>query len=66
MGFKSSHWFCLKACCKGYTFCFTTFLARVLERSKAMNKAQNKKKKRSNDLKRSKFQQVQSFDCVHP
>jgi hypothetical protein len=28
MGFKSSHWSCLKACFKGYTFCFTTFLGR--------------------------------------
>ncbi len=28
MGLKSSHWFCLKACFKDYTFCFTTFLVR--------------------------------------
>ncbi len=28
MGLKSSHWSCLKACFKGYTFCFTTFLVR--------------------------------------
>ncbi len=26
MRLKSSHWFCLKVCLKGYTFCFTTFL----------------------------------------
>jgi hypothetical protein len=25
---KSSHWSCLKACFKGYTFCFTTFSVR--------------------------------------
>jgi hypothetical protein len=28
MGLKSSHWSCLKACSKGYTFSFTTFLVR--------------------------------------
>jgi hypothetical protein len=28
MGLKSLHWSCLKACFKGYTFCFTTFLVR--------------------------------------
>ncbi len=28
MGLKSSHWSYLKACFKGYTFCFTTFLVR--------------------------------------
>jgi hypothetical protein len=28
MGLKSSHWCCLKACFKGYKFCFTTFLVR--------------------------------------
>jgi hypothetical protein len=28
MGLKSSRWSCLRACFKGYTFCFTTFLVR--------------------------------------
>ncbi len=28
MSLKSSHWSCLKACFKGYTFCFTSFLVR--------------------------------------
>ncbi len=28
LGLKSSHWSCSKACFKGYTFCFTTFLDR--------------------------------------
>ncbi len=28
MGLKSSHWSCLKACFKGYTFCLTRFLVR--------------------------------------
>jgi hypothetical protein len=28
MGLNSSHWSCLKACFKGYTFCFTPFLVR--------------------------------------
>ncbi len=57
MGLKSSFWFCLKACFKSYTFCFTMFLSdHLLEHSKAMNKAQ----KHSNDLERSKFCQPSS------
>jgi hypothetical protein len=28
MGLKGSHWSCLKACFKGYTFCFATLLVR--------------------------------------
>jgi hypothetical protein len=28
MGLNSSHWPCLKACFKDYTFCVTTFLVR--------------------------------------
>ncbi len=31
MGLKSSHWSCLKACFKGYTFCFTTFWSEHLQ-----------------------------------
>ncbi len=41
MGLKSSHWSCLKACLKGYTFCFTTFWSdHLLEHNKAINEPQ--------------------------
>ncbi len=41
MGLKSSHWSCLKAWFKGYTFCFTICLVRPsTENSKAMNEPQ--------------------------
>ncbi len=64
MGLKSSHWCCLKACFKGYTFCFTTFLVR--SSTGAQQSHERAPKKRSNELERSKFrQQVQSFVCVH-
>ncbi len=65
MGLKSSHWCCLKACFKGYTFCFTIFLVRPSTGAQQSHK--RAPKKRSNDLGRSKFrQQVQSFVCVPP
>jgi hypothetical protein len=65
MGLKSSHWSCLKACFKGYTFCFTTFLVRPS--TGAQRGHERPRKKRSNDLERSKFrQQVRSFGFVHP
>jgi hypothetical protein len=41
MGLKSSHWSCLKASFKGYTFCFTRFWSdHLLEHSEAMNEPQ--------------------------
>ncbi len=65
MGLKSSHWSCLKACFKGYTFSFTTFLVRPS--TGAQQSHEQALKKCSNDLERSKFcQQVQSFVCVPP
>ncbi len=64
MGLKSSQWSCLKACFKGYTFCFT-FLVRPSTR--AQQSHEQAQKKRLNDLERSRFcQQVQSFVCVPP
>jgi hypothetical protein len=65
MGFKSSHWSCLKAWFKGYKFCSTTFLVRPSTGAQLSH--ETSPKKRSNDLERSKFrQQVQSFVCVPP
>jgi hypothetical protein len=65
MGLKSSLWSCLKACFKGYTFYFTTFLARPS--TGAQQSHERAPKKCSNDLERSKScQQVQSFVCVPP
>jgi hypothetical protein len=66
MGLKSSHCSCLKACLKGYTHCVSQHFwsDHQLEHSKTMNE---RKKKCSNDLVRSKFcQQVQSFVWVPP
>jgi hypothetical protein len=64
MGLKSSHWSCLKAWFKGYTFCLTTFLVRP---STGAQQNHDEPQKRSNHLERSKFrQQVQSFVCVPP
>ncbi len=64
MGFKSSHWSCLKAWFKGYTFCFTS-LARPS--TGAQQSHWTSLKKRSNDFETSKFrQQVQNFVCVPP
>ncbi len=65
MSLKSSHWSCLKACVKGYTVCFTTFLVRPS--TGAMQSHERAPKNRSNDLEKSKFrQQVQTFVCVPP
>jgi hypothetical protein len=59
-GLNTSHWSCWKACCKGYTFCFTTYLVRPSTGVQLSH--EQDPKKRSNDLERSKFcQQVQSF-----
>jgi hypothetical protein len=65
MDSKSSHWSCLKACFKGYTFCFTTFLVRPS--TGAQQSHERAPKKCSNDLERSKFRQAaKSFVGVHP
>jgi hypothetical protein len=60
MGLKSSHWSCLKACFKGYTLCFTTFLVRPS--TEAQQSHEEAQKKRSNDLERLKFRV--SFVCI--
>jgi hypothetical protein len=57
-GLKSLHWFCLKACFKGYTFCFTTFL--VSPSTGAQQSHEQTLKNVQMTLK------DQSFVCVYP
>jgi hypothetical protein len=50
---KSSHWSCLSACFKGYTYCLTTF--SITSPTGAQRSHERAPKKRSNDLERSRF-----------
>ncbi len=47
MGIKSSHWSCLKACFKCYTFCFTTFLVRPSTGAQQRHERAQKGKKKT-------------------
>jgi hypothetical protein len=58
MGLKSSYWSCFKACFKGYTFCFTTFLVRPS--TGAQQSHEQAPKTVQMNLK------DQSFVCMHP
>ncbi len=64
MGLMSSNCACLKACFKGYTLCFTTFLVRPSTRAQQSNEWAPKNDQMTlkdqsfvNDLERSKFRQ---------
>jgi hypothetical protein len=66
-GFKELTLVLFESLFKGYTFCFTAFLARSSTGTQRSYMNEPQKIKRSNGLERSKFcQQVQSSVCVRP